>query len=162
MEKAAQRDQCGSPGDLSNFVRRLRPGDPSALDGKELGGDDQLTISYFDVFVHVVYEAAPPGAPKPIADAEFILPEGPAKKRCFCPCYKDDLAVTEPGRTIRQFCLPMKKRKPDFRDVRQTSNMDDISDRIIAHLTREYGGNMRNHNVVDVTSGSSSRLTSCR
>jgi hypothetical protein len=40
--------------------------------GKNWAGDDQLAISYFAVLVHVVDEAAPPGAPKPIADAELV------------------------------------------------------------------------------------------
>jgi hypothetical protein len=118
---------------------------------------------YFDAFVHVVYEAAPPGEPKLIADAELVWPKAPAKEHCFCSCCEDDdLAVTGPGRIIHQFCLPMKKRKPDFRDSRQTNEMYDIPDGIIAHLTRECGGNVHDRNVADVTSGSSSRSTSRR
>jgi hypothetical protein len=45
---------------------------------------------------------------------------------------------------------------------RQTSKMYDIPDGIIAHLTRECGGNVHDRNVADVTPGSSSRSTSRR
>jgi hypothetical protein len=118
-----------------------------------LAGDYQLALSYFDVFVHVVCEAAPPGAPKPIADAELVWPEGPAKERCFCPCCENDLAVTGPGKTIRQFCLSMKKRKAGFRDGHQTSEMYDIRDGIIVHLTMERGGTVTDRYIVDRTPG---------
>jgi hypothetical protein len=46
----------------------------------------------------------------------------------------------------------MKKRKPDFWDGRQTSNMYDIPDGIIVHLTMERGGTMTDRYVVDRTS----------
>jgi hypothetical protein len=47
----------------------------------------------------------------------------------------------------------MKKRKPDFRDGRQTSEMYDIPDGIIVHLTMECGGTVTDRYVVDRTSG---------
>jgi hypothetical protein len=52
----------------------------------------------------------------------------------------------------------MKKKKPGFRNGHQTSEMYDISNGIIAHLTRECGGNMSDHNVFDVASGSFEQL----
>jgi hypothetical protein len=53
-----------------------------------------------------------------------------------------------PGKTERQFPPTMKKGK-----------RIDVSDRIIAHLTRECGGNVHDRRAVDVTSGSFEKET---
>jgi myosin heavy subunit len=60
-----------------------------------------------------------------------------------------------PPKKAKQFPPSMKKGKLRLRDGRsQTADVYDIPDGIIAHLTRECGGNISKQNVVDVTCGS--------
>jgi hypothetical protein len=56
--------------------------------------------------------------------------------------------------TTKRFRPSMKKGRLRLRDGRETDEMYDIPDGIIAHLTRECGGNVDDHCVVDVKSGS--------
>jgi hypothetical protein len=151
--EAAEWGQCTSQPDVPNFVHGLRPGDPRDAEGKELGGGDQLSILYFDVFTRILYEATVlgTGTPKPIVDAELVPPEGP-KRRRFCPRCADDLVDVDldlRGRNVRQFPRSIKKRWDGF----------NVPDRIIAHVTRECGGNGHDHHL-DVMSGSFEKETS--
>jgi hypothetical protein len=56
--------------------------------------------------------------------------------------------------TTKQFPPSMKKGKLRYDDCEETGDMYDIPDGIIAHLTRECGGNVHDRHVVEVTSGS--------
>jgi hypothetical protein len=60
---------------------------------------------------------------------------------------------------IGNFPPSMKKRKLRDRDGKETNEMYDIPDGIIAHLTRECGGNVHDRHVVDITSGSFEKET---
>jgi hypothetical protein len=53
----------------------------------------------------------------------------------------------------------MKKGKLRDDDGKETSDMYDIPDGIVAHLTRECGGNVQGRHVVEVTSGSFEKET---
>jgi hypothetical protein len=59
----------------------------------------------------------------------------------------------------RQRLLPVKKGKLRDDDGKETEKTSGILDRIIAHLTRECGGNVRDRHVVDVTCGSFEKET---
>jgi hypothetical protein len=59
----------------------------------------------------------------------------------------------------KQFPPSMKNGKLRDDDGGETDNMYDIPDGIIAQLTRECGGNVHDHLVVDVTSGSFEKET---
>jgi hypothetical protein len=61
--------------------------------------------------------------------------------------------------TWKQFPSSMKKGKLRMRDGTQSKNMYDIPDGIIAHLTRECGGNVHDRHVVDVACGSFEKET---
>jgi predicted nucleic acid-binding Zn-ribbon protein len=61
--------------------------------------------------------------------------------------------------TAKQFGPSVKKGNLRLSDSEQTDNKYDIPDGIIAHLTRECGGNVHDHHVVDVTSGSFEKET---
>jgi hypothetical protein len=54
----------------------------------------------------------------------------------------------------KQFPRSVKKRKLRFDDGGETDEMYDIPYGIIAHLTRECGGNVHDRHVVEATSGS--------
>jgi hypothetical protein len=56
--------------------------------------------------------------------------------------------------TGKQFPPSVKKAKLRLSDGTQSQDMYDIPDGIIAHLTRECGGNVHDRHVVDVTCGS--------
>jgi hypothetical protein len=57
-------------------------------------------------------------------------------------------------RTVRQFFTPSgKKGKLSMRSGKETDETYNIPDRVIAHLTRECGGNVHGRHVVEVTSG---------
>jgi hypothetical protein len=64
-----------------------------------------------------------------------------------------------PPKQAKQFPLSLKKGKLRYSDDDETDEMYDIPDGIIAHLTRECGGNVHDRNVVDVTSGSFEKET---
>jgi hypothetical protein len=67
---------------------------------------------------------------------------------------KDQLFVFSKAKRTMHFPPSLTKGKLRFSDGRQTNKMYDIPDGIIAHLTRECGGNVHDRNVVNVTSGS--------
>jgi hypothetical protein len=75
---------------------------------------------------------------------------------------KDQLFVfskaTSPKRT-KQFPPSMKKGKLRCSDGTQSKTVHDIPDGIIAHLTRECGGNVHDRQIVDVTCGSFEKET---
>jgi hypothetical protein len=126
--------------------------------GKNWPEDDQLAILYFDAFGDILYAAAPSGTPKPIADAELVLPEGP-KKRRFSPCCGDDLADIGPAAAgpapVKASPPPARpKSTKQFPPAVKKGMWFDVPDGIVAHLTRECGANVHDRHVVDVTCGS--------
>jgi hypothetical protein len=62
-------------------------------------------------------------------------------------------------KTRKQFPPSMKKGKLRLPSGRETDEMCDIPDGIIAHLTRECGGNVHDRQIVDVTCGSFEKET---
>jgi hypothetical protein len=67
---------------------------------------------------------------------------------------KEDMIVTRWMTGKKLFAPSMKKGKLRISDGGETDKMYDIPDGIIAHLTRECGGNVHDHDVVDITCGS--------
>jgi hypothetical protein len=65
-------------------------------------------------------------------------------------------APPKPG---KQFHPSVKKRKVRYSTGSQSTDVYDVSGRIIADLTRGSRGNVRGHNVVDITSGSFEKET---
>jgi hypothetical protein len=63
------------------------------------------------------------------------------------------------NRTRKQFPPSVKKGKLRLSNGSQTDKMYGIPDGIIAHLTREYGGNVHDRHVVDIMSGSFKKET---
>jgi hypothetical protein len=61
--------------------------------------------------------------------------------------------------SLRQFLPSMKKGKLSLGYSKETGKRYDIPDGIIAHLTRECGGNVQDCHVVDVTCGSFEKET---
>jgi hypothetical protein len=64
-----------------------------------------------------------------------------------------------PNRTWKEFPPSMKKGKLRISDGSQTDEMCGIPDGVIAHLTRECGGNVHDRHVVDLTCGSFEKQT---
>jgi hypothetical protein len=72
---------------------------------------------------------------------------------------KEDMIVTR-RMTGKDFFAPLvKKGKLRMRSGNRTDEIRDIPDGIIAHLTRECGGNVHDRHVVDVTCGSFEKET---
>jgi hypothetical protein len=69
------------------------------------------------------------------------------------------LPLHPPPKQAKEFRLSMKKGKLRCSDGSHTTNTYDIPGGIIAHLTRECGGNVHDRNVITVTSGSFERET---
>jgi hypothetical protein len=89
-------------------------------------GEDQIEISYFEVFGDIADEAAPPLTPKPIADGGLVRPEAR-----LLPLLRGRSADVESGKAVRQFPRPMRQGKLRLWDDLQISKMYGIPDPIV-------------------------------